>query len=199
MQNGYEEVSLAFHGCTNGKIPVPTIGANGNWFLGTDDTGISANGTPGSKGDKGDPGEAGPAGAVGPQGIQGPAGPQGPKGDTGEPGPTGPAGPKGDDGQAADMSRVEALEEQVSKLSSDIKIKDSGISSNSLGGADTITVTFNKAFDNPPMIFCQASVGTGMLTTINIRNVTTTGFDYSNPWTGGTSPGAITTVYWIAV
>lgn len=86
MQNGFEDVSLAFHGYTNGKIPIPTIGANGNWFLGTDDTGINANGLPGPKGPKGDPGEPGPVGA------------------------------KGDDGQAADMSRVVALEGQIANL-----------------------------------------------------------------------------------
>jgi len=117
MSKGFYTVNL--DGSASGRIPAPVIGENGNWWIGNDDTGISANGTPGPKGDKGDPGEVGPAGAVGPQGIQGPAGPQGPKGENGEQGPIGPAGPKGDDGQAADMSRVEALEEQVAKLNSD--------------------------------------------------------------------------------
>lgn len=114
MQKGFEDIT--FHGYTSGKIPVPSIGENGNWCIGNDDTGISANGTPGPKGDKGDPGEAGAVGPAGPQGIQGPAGPLGPKGDQGEQGVTGLAGPKGDDGQAADMSRVEALEMQVANL-----------------------------------------------------------------------------------
>jgi len=122
MQKGFEDIT--FHGYTSGKIPVPSIGENGNWCIGNDDTGISASGSPGPKGDKGDPGEPGPAGVVGPQGIQGPAGPQGPKGDTGERGSSGPAGPKGDDGQAADMSRVESLEEQVAKLNRDNTYRD---------------------------------------------------------------------------
>ena len=184
MQNGFQTVNL--QGCASGVIATPAIGENGNWWIGNTDTGISANGTPGLKGDKGEPGEAGPAGAAGPQGIQGPAG---------------PAGPKGDDGQAADMSRVETLEEQVAGLNSDyIKIRDGGISTNTLGVTDAIHVNFNKTFDNTPMIFCQARAGTGGLTTINIRDITTTGFDYSNPWASSpAATSAITTVYWIAI
>ena len=46
----------------------PTIGANGNWFLGSTDTGKPSIGATGAKGDTG------------------PQGPQGPKGDTGEDG-----------------------------------------------------------------------------------------------------------------
>ena len=49
----------------------PTIGANGNWFLGSTDTGKPSIGATGAKGDTG------------------PQGPQGPKGDTGENGPRG--------------------------------------------------------------------------------------------------------------
>ena len=39
----------------------PTIGENGNWYLGTTDTGKPSRG---EKGDKGDPGAQGPAGAT---------------------------------------------------------------------------------------------------------------------------------------
>ena len=39
----------------------PTIGENGNWYLGTTDTGKPSRG---EKGDKGDPGARGPAGAT---------------------------------------------------------------------------------------------------------------------------------------
>ena len=53
----------------------PHIGENGNWFLGTSDTGKPSQGPQGIKGDKGDVGETGP------QGIQGV------KGDTGATGP----------------------------------------------------------------------------------------------------------------
>lgn len=46
----------------------PSIGSNGNWFIGDADTGITAEGTPGPQG------EAGPAGPQGETGIQGKAG-----------------------------------------------------------------------------------------------------------------------------
>ena len=86
----------------------------------------------------------------------------------------------------------------AAQLNSDIKIKDCGTNSNNLGSSDIINVTFNKSFDVVPMIFCQAYVGTGFMTSINIRNVTTTGFSYSNPW-DGSSTSATTTVFWIAI
>lgn len=53
----------------NGKDGVtPSIGSNGNWFLGSEDTGKPSRGATGA---------AGPTGKTGPQG---PAGPQGPPG-----------------------------------------------------------------------------------------------------------------------
>ena len=64
----------------------PTIGANGNWYLGTTDTGKPSRGAKGDKGDQGETGATGatgPKGETGPQGEKGPRGPQGPKGDTG--------------------------------------------------------------------------------------------------------------------
>lgn len=42
----------------------PTIGTNGNWYLGDTDTGNPSRGEKGDKGDKGDPGAQGPAGAT---------------------------------------------------------------------------------------------------------------------------------------
>ena len=85
----------------------PTIGDNGNWYLGDTDTNKPSRG---EKGDKGDAftysdftteqlaalkGEKGDTGAQGPQGEKGDTGAQGPKGDTGD---VGPQGPKGDTG-----------------------------------------------------------------------------------------------------
>ena len=67
----------------------PTIGTNGNWYLGETDTGKPSRGEKGDKGDKGNPGAKGEPGETGPQG---PTGPQG------ETGPQGPTGPAGDDG-----------------------------------------------------------------------------------------------------
>lgn len=63
---------------TNGADGItPSIGDNGNWYLGATDTGKP------SRGEKGDAGEQGP------QGPSGQAGPQGPKGDTGQAGADG--------------------------------------------------------------------------------------------------------------
>ena len=91
----------------------PHIGENNHWYIGDNDTGVSATGPQGLKGDtgqqgeKGDQGEIGPEGPkgdVGPQGEQGPkgdkgdAGPQGLQGIQGEKGDTGSQGPKGDTG-----------------------------------------------------------------------------------------------------
>lgn len=49
----------------------PTIGANGNWYLGDEDTGKPSRGATGPQGETG---PQGPTGATGPQGQQGPAG-----------------------------------------------------------------------------------------------------------------------------
>lgn len=76
----------------------PTIGANGNWFLGSTDTGKPSRGEKGEQGvqgpqgERGEKGETGAAGAPGPEGPQGPKGEQGAKGDPGATGPQGPAG-----------------------------------------------------------------------------------------------------------
>lgn len=58
----------------------PSIGDNGNWYIGSTDTGKPSRGATGAKGDKGDKGDKGSAG---PQGIQGPQGERGPAGATG--------------------------------------------------------------------------------------------------------------------
>ncbi len=88
---------------TNGITP--TIGDNGNWYLGDEDTGKP------SRGEKGDKGDTGATGATGPAGPAGPVGPTGPKGETGATGdqgpkggtgPTGPQGPQGEQGPAGE-------------------------------------------------------------------------------------------------
>ena len=76
----------------------PTIGANGNWFLGSTDTGKPSRGVKGEQGAQGPQGEPGVKGETGAAGAPGPEGPQGPKGEQGpqgEPGATGPQGPAG--------------------------------------------------------------------------------------------------------
>ena len=76
-------------GPTGADGVTPTIGTNGNWYLGETDTGKPSRGEKGDKGDKGNPGAKGEPGETGPQG------PTGPQGETGPQGPTGPAGDNG--------------------------------------------------------------------------------------------------------
>lgn len=106
-------------GATGPAGTTPTIGSNGNWFLGSTDTGKpsrGATGAQGPQGPKGDTGAQGPKGDTGATGAKGATGSQGPAGttptigsngnwylgssDTGKPsrGATGPQGPKGDTG-----------------------------------------------------------------------------------------------------
>ena len=90
----------------------PHIGENNHWYIGEDDTGVSATGPqgpkgdtglPGEKGEKGDQGEIGPEGPKGDVGPQGEQGPKGDKGDTGPQGPEGPVGPQGEVGQQGEI------------------------------------------------------------------------------------------------
>lgn len=106
-------------GATGPAGTTPTIGANGNWFLGSTDTGKPSRGATGAQGPKGNTGAQGQQGPKGDTGARGPQGPQGPAGttptigsngnwylgssDTGKPsrgatGPQGAQGPKGDTG-----------------------------------------------------------------------------------------------------
>ena len=55
----------------------PFIGENGNWWIGTTDTGVKATGVDGEKGDKGDIGEKGEKGDKGDKGDKGAAGQNG--------------------------------------------------------------------------------------------------------------------------
>lgn len=88
----------------------PTIGSNGNWFLGATDTGKPSRGATGAKGDAGATGPAGPQGPVGTpgkDGANGETGPQGPKGDPGTPGAAGHTPVKGTDyWTAADKQEI---------------------------------------------------------------------------------------------
>ncbi len=78
----------------------PHIGENGNWYVGTTDTGVKAQGAPGKDGAPGAAGATGAAGPQGPKGDTGATGPQGPKGDKGDTGPRGATGPQGPQGPA---------------------------------------------------------------------------------------------------
>mgnify|MGYP002732846957 CR=1 FL=1 len=87
---------------SNGKDGItPTIGSNGNWYLGSVDTGKPSRGATGSKGDAGAIGPAGPAGAPGKDGTRGE------KGDKGEPGAPGKTPVRGTDyWTAADKQEI---------------------------------------------------------------------------------------------
>ena len=76
----------------------PTIGENGNWYLGDTDTNKPSRGEQGPAGPKGD------TGGTGPQGPRGEIGPQGPQGDVG---PKGATGATGADGKSAYSYAVE--------------------------------------------------------------------------------------------
>ena len=65
----------------NGKTPY--VGDNGNWFVGSDDTGKPSRGEKGDKGDTGSPGAKGDKGEPGAKGEPGSPGAKGDKGDTG--------------------------------------------------------------------------------------------------------------------
>ena len=73
----------------------PTIGENGNWYLGETDTGKPSRGDTGPRGETGATGAPGPQGPVGPKGDTGDTGPQGPQGDKGDKGDIGATGPQG--------------------------------------------------------------------------------------------------------
>lgn len=83
-------------GATGADGITPHIGDNGNWYLGTTDTGKPSRGATGAKGD---------TGATGPQGETGPAGPVGPQG---------PAGAPGKDGACMDITGAKAG--QIAKI-----------------------------------------------------------------------------------
>ena len=67
----------------------PFIGENGNWWIGTNDTGVKAEGKDGSAGEKGDTGEKGEKGDKGDKGDKRDKGDKGEKGDKGDKGQNG--------------------------------------------------------------------------------------------------------------
>ena len=58
----------------NSKVDSPYIGENGNWWVGTTDSGIKAAGEPGSDGAQGEKGDKGDTGAQGEKGDTGATG-----------------------------------------------------------------------------------------------------------------------------
>lgn len=82
----------------------PHIGDNGNWYIGSTDTGNPSRGATGAKGDAGATGPVGPQGPAGAPGKDGAPGAQGEKGDKGDPGEKGDSGVPGKDGSDATVT-----------------------------------------------------------------------------------------------
>ncbi len=123
---------------TLSSVYAPYIGANGNWYINNEDTGVKAQGSNGPQGPAGLQGLIGPKGEIGdrgPQGIQGPLGGtgiQGPKGDKGDKGDAGNKGDKGDTpalasdletivaGKALDATMGKILNDKVTELNNNL-------------------------------------------------------------------------------
>lgn len=84
-----------FNGATGANGITPNIGANGNWFIGGVDTGISSQGLTGATGDIGAVGATGATGDMGAVGATGETGDIGPVGATGDIGLVGATGATG--------------------------------------------------------------------------------------------------------
>ena len=98
-------------GATGAQGPAgttPTIGSNGNWYLGSSDTEKPSRGATGPQGPKGNTGSQGPKGDTGATGARGATGPQGPQGPQGEKGDTGATGARGATGPAGTTPTIGA-------------------------------------------------------------------------------------------
>lgn len=117
----------------------PHIGANGNWFLGSQDTGVSAagqKGEPGETGAPGTPGQPGPRGEQGPKGDQGTTGPKGDPGIQGPKGDPGPAGTNGRDGANGVSPTVIVASNTATEYKLTITDKNGSITTPNLKGQD---------------------------------------------------------------
>ena len=119
----------------------PTIGENGNWYLGDIDTNKPSRG---EKGDTGSTGPTGPQGEIGPQGPKGEIGPQGPKGDTGATGATGADG-KSAYSYAVDGGYTGTEAEFAAKLAAESI--DKALFVVNITTTDEVTYSADKTFD----------------------------------------------------
>ncbi len=115
------------------NVYAPYIGANGNWYINNEDTGVKAQGPTGPQGPAGCGiqgliGQKGETGDRGPQGIQGPVGATGAQGLRGDKGDVGLQGEKGDtpelstslqeasEGKALDATMGKGLNDKITDL-----------------------------------------------------------------------------------
>ena len=151
----------------------PTIGDNGNWFLGATDTGKPSRGEKGNTGEKG---EKGDAGATGPTGPKGDTGPQGPKGDTGATGATGADG-KSAYSYAQDGGYIGTEAEFAAKLAAEKLPNPYPL---------TFTGAVNETYDGSSAKTIEIPSGGGgdseltLLADINFDGNTAIGFEYTD-------------------
>lgn len=153
MQKGcYIPIPVVCEDCDK----APFIGENGNWWIGTEDTGVKAQGDDGAPGPKGDKGDTG---------AQGPRGPQGAQGIPGEP---------GTDGQDADMNRVEVLEKQVEKLNDDLILPFIDVTNKiaTICNTSGVAATYNyKALQDCIVVGCVRLWSSGSVCEIRINDI----------------------------
>lgn len=137
----------------------PSIGENGNWYLGTTDTGKP------SRGEKGDPGAAG---------AKGDQGEQGPRGETGATGAEGPAGKtpvKGTD-YFTDADKQELASQAaglVDLSGKQNKITASGILKGDGAGGVSVAVPGTDYLAEPDVVYCyitHSDSGTGFVSSM---------------------------------
>lgn len=145
----------------------PTIGENGNWYLGDEDTGKP------SRGQKGDTGNTGPAGA------------------DGAPGTNGQDGSPGEDGFSPTIVENENNDESTYKL--DITTKTGSFTTPNLkGGSETETGTTDYAnLSNKPKINEVELTGNKTLSDLSIQSTS----DNTLNTTDKTIVGAINELY----
>ena len=146
----------------------PTIGENGNWYLGDEDTGKPSRG---EKGDKGDTGNTGPAGA------------------DGAPGTNGQDGSPGEDGFSPTIVENENNDESTYKL--DIATKTGSFTTPNLKGDGGAGTTDYSDLSNKPKINEVELTGNKALSDLSIQSTS----DNTLNTTDKTIVGAINELY----
>ncbi len=162
----------------NVNVYAPYIGANGNWYINNEDTGVKAQGPTGPQGPAGRCGRGiqgliGPQGKTGdrgPQGIQGPIGGtgfQGPKGEKGDKGDVGLQGEKGDTPELSTSLQEtvvgKALDATIGKALND-KVADINNKLNERSGVAIQQITFLNGVTSTEPSNCIYAVKNGYCT-----------------------------------